>query len=85
MQVLVGMRLRAHACALLELQIIQYQSTQWLMWWQVNKWSRWHKNTQSLQWIGVKLNSAHRRELGRIFKEFHRAVACRYHLMIMIV
>ena len=39
MRVLVGVRLKARACAFLELEVVQYKSTQWLIWWQVNEWN----------------------------------------------
>ena len=83
MRVLVGMRLKAHACALLELQVIHYKATQWLIWWQVNEWNLWktwrYKNTRLLQRMGATLSGAHRRGLERLYNEFHRAVAPRCH------
>ena len=30
---------RAHTCALLEIQVIQYKATQWLIWWRVDEWN----------------------------------------------
>ena len=41
MGVLVGLRLKAHACALVELQVVQHVSTQWLIWGQVNECDLW--------------------------------------------
>ena len=35
----LAIRLKAHACALLELSVIHYKSTQWLIWWRVNEWN----------------------------------------------
>ena len=79
MRVMVGTRVRAHACALLGLQVIQSKSTQLLTWWRVNEWNLWkmwrHKRTRLLQWIGARLNSLHRREPERLYSESHRVVA----------
>ena len=83
MRVMAGTRVKAHACALLELQVIQYKSTQWLIWWRVNEWNLWktwrHKSTQLLQWIRARLNGSHRRELERLYRESHRAKSRMYH------
>ena len=83
MRGMVGTRVRAHTCALLELQVIQYKLTQWLIWWRVNEWNLWkmwrYKSTWLLQWIGARLNSLHRRELERLYSESRRAVAWLYH------
>ena len=55
MQVIVGMRLKAHARALLEPQVILSTSTQWLIRLQVNArnlWKLWsHTTAQLLQWM----------------------------------
>ena len=72
-----------HACALLELQVVQYKSTQQLIWWRLNErnlWDMWrHKSTQLLQWTGARLNCSHRRELERLYSKCHRATARMYH------
>ena len=80
MRVMVGTRVKAPACALLEPPVIQHKPTQWLIWWRVNAWNLWetwrHKSTRLPQWIGARLNGSHRRELGRLYSETHRAVLC---------
>ena len=75
MQVMTGIRLKAHACALLEFHINQCKSTQWLIWWRLNEWNLWkmwrHKNTRLLHWMGAKLNGAHRGELEQLYNKSH--------------
>ena len=82
MQILVAIRLKAHNCALLELNVMHYTvadmvaGTEWSLW-----AIRGHENTQLLKWVGAKLtvHALHHMELERLYNESHRAVACMYH------
>ena len=79
----VGMRVRAHASTLLELQVIHYKLTEWLRWRRVterNLWTMWrNKSGLLLQQIGANLKSLHRGEVLRLFSESRRVVARLYH------
>ena len=83
MRGVVGLRVRAHAITLLELQVVHYKSTEWLRWWRVTERNLWtmrrNKSALLLQQIGAKLKSLHRREVLRLYSESCRVVARLYY------
>ena len=79
-RLMVGIRLTAHASALLERQLLQHQSAQWLIRWRLDEWNMWtmwrQNNTRPPQLVGAKSKGAHRAS-ERVYDQSHRPVARR--------